>query len=61
MTTLLMDRAEAPELDLPEALIDFAEGTWTCREHGTVMRLDSGLDCPECRSVTHPPPRTAIV
>jgi hypothetical protein len=32
-----------------EMLIDFADGTWTCSEHKTVMRLDSGEDCPRCR------------
>lgn len=33
---------------VPEMLIDFATGTWTCSEHGTVTKLDSGRDCPDC-------------
>lgn len=54
--TILLDRPAAyGDTDtVPEMLIDFETGTWTCSEHGTVMALDSGKDCPKCE--VHAPP-----
>ena len=57
MANLLMDQPTRADV-FPEALIDFALGTWTCSVHRTVMKLDSGADCPECRAEDHPPPYT---
>lgn len=52
--TVLLERP-VKHRTAPEMLIDFATMTWTCSEHGTVLRLDSGEDCPRCR-VEHPKP-----
>lgn len=54
--TILLDRpvTRSDTDTVPEMLIDFATGTWTCAEHGAVMNLDSGLDCPQCAA--HAPP-----
>lgn len=57
MANLLVDRPIGLD-EFPEALIDFITGTWTCSVHGTIMNLDSGADCPECRGDDHPPPYT---
>lgn len=40
--------AEVRDETLAEGLIDLFSATWTCSEHGTVMAIETGADCPEC-------------
>lgn len=46
---LTMEKIQDEDLSiLAEGLIDLAAGTWTCTEHGTVMDITTGQDCPKC-------------